>query len=63
MPLRTTRGDPGAPTKGRGAPSNLEGRFEAWTRAAEDDGWARDEEALPPLRTHVLAWVAKPVGR
>ncbi len=34
--------------KGRGAVSNPQGRFEAWTRTAEDDGWWResaDEEA------------------
>ncbi len=61
MSLRTTRGDPGAPVKGRGAPSNLEGRFETWTRAAEHDGWAHDEEALPPLRTHVTHETAKSI--
>lgn len=35
---------------GRAAGSNDAGRFEAHTRVAEDDGWAR-EEMLPVLRT------------
>lgn len=35
---------------GRAAGSNDAGRFEAHTRVAEDDGWAR-EEVLPVLRT------------
>jgi len=54
MALRTTRGDPGAPVKGRGAPSNPEGRFETETRTAEDDGWhPASAEPLPALRTVV----------
>ncbi|NQU71223.1 MAG: hypothetical protein HQ514_11775, partial [Rhodospirillales bacterium] len=35
---------PPTPTKGRGAISNLMGRFEAHTRHVIDDGWPRDEE-------------------
>ncbi len=35
---------PPTPTKGRGAISNLVGRFEAHTRHVIDDGWPRDEE-------------------
>jgi DNA repair photolyase len=45
MGLKTTRGDKGAPIKGRGAPSNLEGRFETWKREAEDDGWSAEAGA------------------
>jgi DNA repair photolyase len=36
----------------RGALSNPEGRFEAYTTRTEDDGWWREED-LPPLRTTV----------
>src|SRR5262245_46040707 len=61
MSLKTTRGDRGVPTKGRGAPSNLEGRYETWKREAFDDGWARDEEPLPPLKTHVTHELAKSI--
>lgn len=61
MALRTTRGDPGGPAKGRGAPSNLEGRYEAWRREVVDDGWGRDEGALPPLRTEVALETAKSI--
>jgi DNA repair photolyase len=61
MALRTTRGDPGGPVKGRGAPSNFEGRYEAWRREAVDDGWAREEEALPAIRTAVTLETAKSI--
>jgi DNA repair photolyase len=62
MALKTTRGDHGAPTKGRGAPSNLEGRYERWTREAVDDGWAREEDgALPRLETVVTPETAKSI--
>ncbi|HTO47627.1 MAG TPA: hypothetical protein VML91_08295, partial [Burkholderiales bacterium] len=53
MALKTTRGDAGGAVKGRGAPSNLEGRFESVARERADDGWEREEQALPPLRTIV----------
>src|SRR5579859_2688378 len=36
----------------RGALTNPEGRFEAYTTRTEDDGWWREED-LPPLRTTV----------
>ena len=42
---------PHMPRKGRGSVSNRSGRFEAHARHAVDDGWARDEEELPPLAT------------
>jgi hypothetical protein len=34
------------PTKGRGAVSNLDGRFEVRTVEAVDDGWWHEEDAL-----------------
>jgi len=44
MPLKTTAGTHGDIAKGRGSPINLEGRFEQWSRAAEEDGWFQDPE-------------------
>jgi len=44
MPLKTQAGDHGAPTKGRGAPLNPEGRFERTTQEAYDDGWFQDDD-------------------
>ena len=38
--------------RGRGAISNVSGRYEKQARTLLDDGWAEDE--LPPLRTEVL---------
>jgi DNA repair photolyase len=61
MPLKTTRGDAGGPVKGRGAPSNLEGRYESWTRETADDGWAGEEEARPSLKTEVTRETAKSI--
>ncbi|MHB1140341.1 MAG: PA0069 family radical SAM protein [Sulfuricaulis sp.] len=40
------------PTKGRGAVSNPESRFEKLNRDPCDDGWATEEE-IPPLKTTV----------
>ena len=39
--------------RSRGAGSRIEGRFETQARETWDDGWARDEEPLPPLETTV----------
>ena len=39
--------------KGRGAVSNVSGRFEPTAREAWDDGWGSLDEELPPLRTRV----------
>ncbi len=39
--------------RGRGALSNMSGRFEKQSRVAFDDGWGGDEEELPPFRTRV----------
>ena len=61
MALKTTRGDRGAPTKGRGAPSNLEGRYESWAREVVDDGWAREEEEPRRLETVVTPETAKSI--
>ncbi len=61
MALKTTRGDGGGPMKGRGAPSNLEGRYESWTRERCDDGWGRDDGELPALKTEVTRETAKSI--
>jgi DNA repair photolyase len=54
MPLKTLTGKYADPRKGRGAGINPEGRFETLVREAFDDGWrSADEDALPPLKTHV----------
>ena len=42
-----------APRKGRGAVSNPAGRFQSRTVSAFDDGWEREEAALPRLETEV----------
>lgn len=39
--------------KGRGAASNLSGRFEAHSKEAFDDGWGAIDDDLPPLETEV----------
>jgi DNA repair photolyase len=49
-PLKTVTGDHAAPTKGRGATLNPEGRFESLGREAFDDGWGQplpDDPARP----------------
>jgi DNA repair photolyase len=66
MGLKTTRGtqirgDAGGGIKGRGAPSNLEGRYETWAREGADDGWAREEDEAPPLKTVVTEERAKSI--
>ncbi|MFZ3323752.1 MAG: PA0069 family radical SAM protein [Usitatibacter sp.] len=50
MPLKTTSGTHGEVIKGRGAPSNIEGRFETWSRDAADDGWFQDPGEDEPAR-------------
>jgi DNA repair photolyase len=53
---------PAGPRKGRGAPSNLQGRFEQWALETIDDGWASEEkEALPALKTEVTLIQAKSI--
>ena len=39
--------------KGRGAVSNLQGRFEVNAREAYDDGWEREQEEASPWKTQV----------
>ena len=48
MPLKTVKGDHGAPAKGRGATINPEGRFETRTHEAFDDGWFQDPVETRP---------------
>ena len=55
---------PPAPRKGRGAVTNLQGRYEVDQRETVDDGWAPslDEEGEPPaLRTQVFEEKAKSI--
>ncbi len=55
---------PPAPRKGRGAVSNLQGRYEVEEREAVDDGWVThvdDEEDAPTLRTQVFEERAKSI--
>ena len=44
---------PAQARKGRGAVSNLIGRFETLRSVAEDDGWYREDGEPPPLHTEV----------
>lgn len=53
MPLKTLAGNHGAPTKGRGASLNPEGRFEQQAREAFDDGWFGESEGKK-LATQVV---------
>jgi DNA repair photolyase len=55
---------PAAPlvrVRGRGAGTNAVGRFEALKRIGFDDGWARGDDELPPLKTHVTAEIARTI--
>jgi DNA repair photolyase len=61
MALKTTRGDAGGPEKGRGATSNLEGRFESVARASFDDGWTTDDAPLAPIRTQIIRETARSI--
>jgi DNA repair photolyase len=50
------------PIKGRGVALNIESRFEAWTREADDDGWRTGYEEEPaPLKTEVTEECAKSI--
>lgn len=48
-----TRGSSNVPVVGRGAVSNVLGRFESTSVEAQDDGWGILDEPLPPLQTTV----------
>ncbi len=53
---------PPAPRKGRGAVSNLQGRYEVDQREAVDDGWTTEQaDEAPPLRTEVFEEHAKSI--
>jgi DNA repair photolyase len=56
---------PPAPLKGRGAVTNLQGRYEINQREAFDDGWvlspADEESGTPALRTQVFEEQAKSI--
>jgi len=47
--------------KGRGAVSNLQGRFEVNAREAYDDGWEREEEEAAPWKTQVTDELCKSI--
>jgi len=59
MPLKTTAGTHGEVIKGRGAPSNIEGRFESWSRDAADDGWFQTPEDDEPLRLKTVIHIER----
>lgn len=62
MPQKTTSGDHGQAVKGRGATTNLEGRFEVWNRESSDDGWFQDPGDEPlRLKTTIHIERAKSV--
>lgn len=52
---------PPTPLKGRGAVTNLQGRYELDQREAFDDGWAEEEGEAPRLRTQVFDEHAKSI--
>lgn len=52
---------PLAARKGRGAVSNLQGRYEVNGREEFDDGWERDEEESPGVPTVVSDEIAKSI--
>ncbi|WP_088706903.1 PA0069 family radical SAM protein [Noviherbaspirillum denitrificans] len=47
--------------KGRGAVTNLQGRYETEVREEIDDGWLREEEGAPAYRTEVVEEHAKSI--
>jgi len=47
--------------KGRGAVSNMQGRYELNAREAYDDGWEREEEEVKPWKTHVTEELCKSI--
>ena len=49
----------GDPIHGRGAVSNPQHRFDALIRQAEDDGWARETEAVSLPDTRIIEQLAK----
>ena len=72
MPLHPSRLDlssqpaanpamPQIKARGRGVGSNASGRFEAFRRSGFDDGWQREDEDLPVLKTHVTEEAARSI--
>lgn len=60
QPVEVVR--PLAARKGRGAVSNVQGRYEVNGREEYDDGWGAHEEGeAPPFRTVVTDEVAKSI--
>jgi hypothetical protein len=47
--------------KGRGAKSNASGRFEAFTRHGFDDGWDREDDDPPQLKTELQVEKARKI--
>jgi DNA repair photolyase len=47
--------------KGRGAVSNMQGRYELNAREAYDDGWEREEEEAKPWKTQVTDEICKSI--
>ncbi|MRX07551.1 PA0069 family radical SAM protein [Pseudoduganella sp. FT25W] len=47
--------------KGRGAVSNMQGRYELNAREAYDDGWEREEEEARPWKTQVTDEICKSI--
>jgi DNA repair photolyase len=47
--------------KGRGAVSNMQGRYELNAREAYDDGWEREEEEVKPWKTQVTEEICKSI--
>lgn len=47
--------------KGRGAVSNMQGRYEVNAREAYDDGWEREEEEQSPWKTQVTEEICKSI--
>jgi DNA repair photolyase len=56
-----TRGSSNVPVVGRGAVSNVLGRFESTRTEAQDDGWGILDEPLPPLQTTVGVDVSRSI--
>src|SRR5438094_8870647 len=52
---------PPPPAKGRGATFNPANRFRRDGREAVDDGWASDDDALPPVKTTVAIQASRTI--
>lgn len=57
----TAAAPPQVRARGRGVGSNSSGRFEAFKRSDIDDGWHREDEDLPVLKTHVTEESARSI--